>query len=415
LAKIFKGNISAFTRFINDNVVLTFAAQLATLPVMVYHFKQFSFTAFIANPLILFVQPAVMLLGGSAALLSLIFFPLGQALAWVAEPFAFYTIRVVEIFSQMKAGIYYVPNYSLGWTILTYAALFGVTASGSALAEWIRARRAALRGIAFSAALTLLFICSVALWRSIAAAADGQLHITFLDVGSANAVLIKTPDGRNVLINGGAQASQLSDQLGRRLPPFRKKIDWLVVASADEDEIAALPRVLRYYPPQNVLWSGNLQASFAAQQLDKLLAEQGVAVTRAEAGQKLDLGANAALRVFAAGARGAALLIEYKNFRAWLPIAVDVNLSSAPPSIGKVDVALLADSGYLPANPPEEIFNLNPQLIVLSVGAGDAEGLPDPVLLQALEGYSLLRTDRNGWVAITTDGETMRVESARGK
>ncbi|GAB4548686.1 MAG: hypothetical protein Fur002_25650 [Anaerolineales bacterium] len=414
LSKIFKGDLSSFTRFINDNVILTFAAQLATLPVMVYHFKQFSFIAFIANPLILFVQPAVMILGGLAALLSLVIFPLGQALAWVAEPFAIYTIRVVEIFSQMKTGIYYVPNYSLTWTALTYAALFGVTAGWSALAEWIRARRASLRGMAFSAALTLLFICSMLLWRSVSAAGDGQLHITFLDVGSANAILIKTPDGRNVLINGGAQASQLSDQLGRRLPFFRKKIDWLVVASSDEDELAALPRVMRYYPPQNVLWSGNLQASFAAQQLDKLLAEQGVAVTQVEAGQKLDLGQTAVLQIFSASGRGATILVEYKNFRAWLPISPDVDFYSTHKEIGKVDLALLADSGYLPSNPPDAILNLNPQLLILSVSAGDANGLPDPALLQALEGYSLLRTDRNGWISIVTDGETMRVEAARG-
>jgi beta-lactamase superfamily II metal-dependent hydrolase len=82
-------------------------------------------------------------------------------------------------------------------------------------------------------------------------------------------------------------------------------------------------------------------------------------------------------------------------------------------TIGKVDVLLLADSGYAPANPPDLFENLNPQLVVLSVAAGDPDGLPAQEVLESLEGYSLLRTDRSGWISIITDGKEMRVEAER--
>ena len=49
----------------------------------------------------------------------------------------------------------------------------------------------------------------------------------------------------------------------------------------------------------------------------------------------------------------------------------------------------------------------------LSVALGDRQGLPYPEMLEALEGYTLLRTDRNGWVEITTDGEQMWVKVER--
>ena len=45
------------------------------------------------------------------------------------------------------------------------------------------------------------------------------LHITFLDVGSADAVLIKTPTGKHVLINGGPSVTTLADELGGACPP----------------------------------------------------------------------------------------------------------------------------------------------------------------------------------------------------
>jgi beta-lactamase superfamily II metal-dependent hydrolase len=58
---------------------------------------------------------------------------------------------------------------------------------------------------------------------------------------------------------------------------------------------------------------------------------------------------------------------------------------------------------------------LNPKLVVLSVAAGDEDGLPDQEVLDSLEGYSLLRTDRNGWIDVSTDGVEMRVTVERGE
>ncbi len=79
----------------------------------------------------------------------------------------------------------------------------------------------------------------------------------------------------------------------------------------------------------------------------------------------------------------------------------------------RVDALLLADSGYAPANPPEWIAELCPGVVLLSVEAGNWEGLPDRETLEAVEGYTLLRTDHNGWIEMSTDGERMWVEVER--
>ncbi|MCZ2123521.1 MAG: hypothetical protein LC108_14780, partial [Anaerolineales bacterium] len=168
----------------------------------------------------------------------------------------------------------------------------------------------------------------------------------------------------------------------------------------------------------NVLWSGNLQASFASQTLDKYFADTGIPVTRAEAGQKLELGDGAFIEIQAEGPRGSALFIQYKNFRAFLPIGVSEETYASIEygnALEPVDVLLLADSGYAPANPPDLIENLRPRLVVLSVGAGDPNGLPDQATLEMLDDYSLLRTDRNGWISVRTDGLEMFVETERGE
>jgi beta-lactamase superfamily II metal-dependent hydrolase len=74
-----------------------------------------------------------------------------------------------------------------------------------------------------------------------------------------------------------------------------------------------------------------------------------------------------------------------------------------------VTALLLASGGYAPLNPPEWMERWGPQMVLLSVAAGDAQGRPDPQVLQALESHTLLRTDQHGWIEITTDGRQMWV------
>jgi competence protein ComEC len=264
--------------------------------------------------------------------------------------------------------------------------------------------------------IVILSIGLLLVWRAAASIPDGRLHITFLDVGSADAVLIQTPSGKHVLVNGGESVTVLADELGRRLPVFNRKLDWLVIASTDEVQVAALPRVLERYPPGAVLWSGNRQGSFSARVLSEYLVLQKVPLAEMEPGQTLDLGDGAALRVLVTGPRGAVLLIEYMNFRALLPIgmsfeALDELQDGA--RVGPVSVLSLANSGYAASNPPEWIENLNPELVILSVSAADENGLPDRDALEAVKGYDLLRTDENGWVEIATDGAQMWVSVER--
>jgi competence protein ComEC len=418
ISRFSKQDNTAIVKILNENVILTLAAQVMTIPLMAYYFNRISLISFIANPFILPVQPAVMILGGAAVFASLILLPLGQLLAWIAWPFAGYTIRVVEFFNRVPHGVLVLGDVPI-WVIFgTYITLLAVTLNWSAIQTWFKSAAASLRAVALTVSFALVFICMILFWSASAKSGDGRFHVIFLDAGSANAVLIQTPEGRNILINGGASISELSDELGRRLPFFSRKLDWLIIGSTDEDQLSALPRIVERYVPENVLWSGNVQASFSAQSLDKYFAAQSIPVTRAEVGQRLELGEGAFIEVQAAGPRGSVLLIQDGNFRALLPMGLDEGTLESLEfgnTIGKVDVLLLADAGYAPSNPVDIFENLNPQLVVLSVAAGDPNGLPSQDVLDALDGYSLLRTDRSGWIDVSTDGTEMRVTVERGE
>ncbi len=405
-----------FAQLFSEFVLLTLAAQVTTIPIMAYHFQRISLVSFLANPFILPAQPAVMILGGLAVLLSLIWFPLGQLAAWVTWPFVAYTIRLVEIFDRVPHGTIFLGDFSIWFVIFFYAALFAVTFGGSRIKEWFQSMNRDRLRVPAGTGIVVLLLALLLVWRAASAIPDQFLHITFMDVGSADAVLIKTPTGKHVLINGGPSVTTLSDELGRRLPAFNRKLDWLIIAGTDEEDVAALPRVIERYPPDAVLWSGNTQASFSSRVLNEYLTMSDIQVANAEAEQVLDLGDGATLRVLTAGPRGAVLLVEWENFRALLPIGMsfealdELRLGA---SIGPVSVLSLADAGYAASNPPEWITNLNPEIVLLSVDAADQNGMPDSEVLESIKDYELLRTDQNGWVEITTDGEQMWVNVER--
>jgi competence protein ComEC len=204
--------------------------------------------------------------------------------------------------------------------------------------------------------------------------------------------------------------------LGRRLPLGHRQLDYLVVAHPREEEIRALPTVIEGYPPRNVLWAGEKGNSRSAIALLEALSQSGTPVTNAVTGQVLDLGGGAQLRVLACGKPGGVFLLEWGNFRAVLPVGMNFDEMEELQygrTIGPVSALLLADHGYAPINPPEWINSLRPQVALLSVSAGDRDGLPSAETLAALEGYTLLRTDQNGWVHLSTNGEQMWVEAAR--
>jgi len=87
-----------------EYLLFTLAAQVMTLPVIAYHFQRISLLSVLANPIILPAQPAVMVLGGLAVLLGMLWQPLGQVVGYLAWPFIAFTIRAVEWLATFPGG-----------------------------------------------------------------------------------------------------------------------------------------------------------------------------------------------------------------------------------------------------------------------------------------------------------------------
>lgn len=418
------GTVEKLAGPVGDFILFTLAAQVTTLPLIAYHFGRLSLVALIANPIILPTQPPLMVLGGLAVILGLVYQPIGRLVAPLAWPFVVFTIRAVEFFGNIPGNVVPLGKVGLVSVIFFYLILLGWTLEGkrirkimSRLLAWFGDRTGSRPVTSPLIVLLGLGIVTILVWRVTLTSPDGLLHLYLLDVNqnssTGEALLIQTPGGRYVLINGGPSPSSLSEALGRRLPLFQHELDYLVVVGSREESLDALPYALERFHPKEVLWVAASNATSSARYLRQTLDAAQTEVISAQVGQSLQLGSGAELQVLTTGNRGGVLLLEWQRFRALLPIGInfeDLEALETGRQIGPVSALLLAEGGYAPINPPDWIKNLNPQVLMLSVASGDRDGLPSEETLQTVKGYNLLRTDQQGWIHLSTDGECMWVE-----
>jgi len=81
---------------------------------------------------------------------------------------------------------------------------------------------------------------------------DGNLHTYILDVGQGDSILIVTPSGKQILIDGGPDLATL-EQLGKRMSFFDRSIDLVALTHPHVDHMTALPDVLKRYDVGNLL------------------------------------------------------------------------------------------------------------------------------------------------------------------
>ncbi len=126
--------------------------------------------------------------------------------------------------------------------------------------------------------------------------ASPHLKVTFFDVGQGDATLIETPDGVQVLIDGGRDGTvvrKLSDELGF----FDRTLDMVVGTHPDSDHIGGLNDVFRRYNVARVITSENTGESGAATEYLNFIKQFDGEVIYARRGQTYKLGASTTMEI----------------------------------------------------------------------------------------------------------------------
>ncbi len=416
-----------------DVAALTMGAQLAVMPLMLFHFGRASWAGFSFNLLAVPLCGVLVATGVAGLLLpiaGLVNYPLTRAIGDGATWAAGLPGASVET-----------PPMRITATLFCAALLLCAAASPllnnvdvmrqSARESWQnwRARRNWRPQPWLAGALLLLTFW--ALRREIELR-SAPLRVTLLDVGQGEAIVIRSPMGRTVLIDGGSK-----DQIGvgrAVLVPYLQSIgaqnlDALVITHADSDHCNALPALLREIPVAVAL--DGARNARDAQAVDYQLTREAlrrgkVPVLPARAGQILDLGGGAIVTVLAPLAprlegdndNGVVLRLDYGRtsflFTADIEAAGEARLvrRGAPLHCTFLKVA---HHGSKSSSSPPFLRAASPRAALISCGRYNPFQHPATSTLQHLarRRVPVFRTDLRGAIEVTSDGQTCSIQTYR--
>jgi len=405
---------------ISEFFLFTVAAQITTLPLTAIHFRRLSLVSILANPVILPLQPLLMILGGLASLLGALWIPLGQPIAWVAWLFPAFTNQAVRFFADWPAASIALGSFGFPLVLAYYILLMGGTWVLSLPPDRRPGRATLIRLLAdtdlrLRFSLAALAVVSGLTWHLLAHQPDGDLHLTILDVGEGDAVLLRSPTGGSVLINGGASPIRLTDLLGRYTSIFKRELDWLIIGGTSYDQVGGLTGLSDHFViGHSLIPCSSGRGSF--QRVLENLDESSTLKTIYEPGHRLALGQGAFLEILSVSESGALIMVQWDSARFLLAPGADPDLilnSLDDPRLRSVSTVLLPAGGYAAVNPDEWLAHLNPGVVLLSLRTGEMPvELPQSISYPLLN-RSILRTDLNGTIDLTTDGSKLWIEVER--
>jgi competence protein ComEC len=429
------GEEGFFVKTVNwmaDSLWVTLGVTIAIWPLLVYYFGIFSVVSPLASLLVLPALPYLLGSGTLAAVLGIFLLPIGQIVGWLAWLTAGYMLVIINGFAHLNFAAINVGTISPVLVWAYFAAL--------ALILWLIPKRKTV-GAFFSRTASTLdkvpkkwavpSLLVVAILTSTAAYAmpDNQLHVSFLDVGQGDAILIQTPNHQDILVDGGPSAQSISQQLSKHLPFWDRTIELVVLTHPHEDHLTGLLEVLQRYNVKQVLYLDTDYNTPDAEEWLNLIQQKHIKSTLATAGQEIDLGTkDTTLEVVnptpasTVPAMDNGIVLKLSDEKISFLLTSDISADAEHDLITqRADVSCtvlkVAHHGSNDSSTAAFLAVADPKLAVISVGADNIFGHPGAETLQRLADVvgadNIYRTDKNGTVECITDGTRLWVKMER--
>ena len=400
------------------------ATEVTLLPVGAFVFSRVTFAGLGLNFLAIPLMGVAQVAGMALVPLALVSTRLATAAGFVAHLGAAGLVWSAELVQFAPAVVFRVAPP--GWLVMViyYVALVAWWTG------WRRTRAAVV------VVLTAVWIVAEP-WTVLAARGDGQLHVTFLDVGQGDSILVRFPQGSTLLVDaGGLTSSSSSYDIGDRVvaPVLRRegirRLDYVALTHGDPDHIGGAASMIREFRPREV-WEGipvprfapltalreqaeAVRATWVNVYAGRRIMVDGVSVTELSprpAGWERQRVRNDDSIVLELLWRDVSILLTGDIGKA-VEHELVRTITSAPIRVLKVP-----HHGSFTSSSMEFVNALRPQIAVVSVGRSNHFGHPAPAVLQRYQdaGVAMFRTDQNGAVTLDTDGRSVDVRAFTGQ
>jgi len=276
-----------------------------------------------------------------------------------------------------------------------------------------------MRGGVLGIFLLLAFVLWIPVWGN--SATNAPLTVRFLDVGQGDAIHIATPDGYELLIDGGPSAIVLRE-LAKGRSFFDRTIDVVLATHPDTDHVAGLVDLLKRYEVSTVVSTNVQHTAPAAVAFDEVVEEEGAQHVSGVAGQRIQLGASTTVL----------LLSPYGNVTEWennvasivvqiiygdtafmltgdAPIGIEEYLVDRYGGALRSDVLKLGHHGSRTSSSERFITAVTPAYAVVSAGKDNRYGHPhqEVVARAGAAGARLVSTAEEGTLTFHSDGSAV--------
>ena len=248
-----------------------------------------------------------------------------------------------------------------------------------------------------------------------------NLLVTFLDVGQGDAIHIETPDGFEMLIDGGA-TSQVLRELSTGRIFFDRDIDVVMATHPDTDHIGGLVDILQRYRVDTFVQTNAVNETPASDAIALVVGSEQAEVVLVQRGDVIQLGASTTVTVLSplgdtsawqSNTASIVVQVKYGEIEFMLtgdaPVGIEEYIAEYYGELLESEVLKLGHHGSNTSTSEEFLALVQPQYAVVSAGVDNRYGHPHPEVVERVQnqGVRVVSTAETGSIAFETDGKTV--------
>lgn len=407
-------------------ILISSAAYASTLPILVGAFHTVPSLGIPANLLLVPLASLLVPAGVVALGIAAIWPDLGVLLcAWFA-PLLRMILAIAEAFATLSWSQLHLAAPSVPMLCGYYGSLMSLCLSS--LKRW----RLPLLG-----GCVAVFVVGLT-WHYLQAQVK-QLHVTFLDVGTGDAIVVQAPGGHSLLIDGGGTYDGRFDIGAQVVAPYLwdrhvRRLDLMAMTHPQANHARGLVSLLRLFRTEYLLTNGTpltvdylrdlvtAGQRWPTQHLTALDGPRqwqwGGLRLKVLAPPSRDEQQHLAWHPSTENDRSLVLLLQYGAVR--LLLTGDIHHATERWLLAhrddlQADILHIPHHGSKTSTSPEFLARVRPRVGIISSGADNPYGHPHAQVLQTLQEQQvrIFRTDQHGAITVTSDGTSYTVTPLR--
>lgn len=248
---------------------------------------------------------------------------------------------------------------------------------------------------------------------------DNLLTVHYLDVGQGDSIFIELPNDQVMLIDASEKdmSSRISNYIRKK---GYSKLDYLIATHPHSDHIGGMKDIVNNFDLKSIYMPKAVTTTKTYENLLKSISDKGMKIKSAKSGMKIIAEKDLLVEILAPNSEtyeslnnySVVLKVTYKN-RSFIFMGDAERLSEEEiTSSPAADVIKIGHHGSSSSTSAAFLKKVNPSMAIISVGQDNSYNHPHTSVINRLEksNIKVYRTDLNGNIVLTTDGNEIKVE-----